>query len=130
MRRQYFEVCKNCGAHLDPGERCDCEEAQQETTCIYCGGPIDEWNACECKEREKAFSADLTEARIHSIDLNSRLTAEEMFKAKDASNGTIDFAYNMYKIGLIRGRRCMHMQTAGGGMAPYTAVDGGNRHGA
>lgn len=26
MKRQYFNICKACGAHLDPGERCDCEE--------------------------------------------------------------------------------------------------------
>ena len=26
MRRNYFEVCQKCGAHLDLGERCDCEE--------------------------------------------------------------------------------------------------------
>lgn len=21
----YFKVCPDCGAHLDPGERCDCQ---------------------------------------------------------------------------------------------------------
>lgn len=128
MKRQYFEVCRNCGAHLDPGERCDCEEAQQETTCIYCGGPIDEWSVCGCKERERAFSADLTEAISCSVDLNSQLGADEMNKAHAASGGAFEFAYTMYKIGLIRGKR--RMRTAGGRMAPYTAVDGGNRHGA
>lgn len=25
----YFKVCPNCGAHLDPGERCDCEDAKE-----------------------------------------------------------------------------------------------------
>lgn len=25
MRRPYFTVCESCGAHLDPGEHCDCE---------------------------------------------------------------------------------------------------------
>lgn len=25
MKRQYFNVCETCGAYLDPGERCDCE---------------------------------------------------------------------------------------------------------
>ncbi|MBR3784830.1 MAG: hypothetical protein IKJ77_00260 [Firmicutes bacterium] len=28
MRRNYFEVCQKCGAHLDPGEKCDCEEVK------------------------------------------------------------------------------------------------------
>lgn len=30
MRKDYFEVCQKCGAHLDPGEKCDCEENPQE----------------------------------------------------------------------------------------------------
>lgn len=30
MRKDYFEVCPRCGAHLDPGEKCDCEEEAQE----------------------------------------------------------------------------------------------------
>lgn len=25
----YFSTCPLCGAHLDPGERCDCEDAEQ-----------------------------------------------------------------------------------------------------
>ena len=25
----YFETCPNCGAHLDPGEKCDCKEAEK-----------------------------------------------------------------------------------------------------
>lgn len=24
-----FDVCTECGAHLDPGEKCDCEEERQ-----------------------------------------------------------------------------------------------------
>ncbi len=26
-RHAYFDVCPDCGAHLDPCEKCDCEEA-------------------------------------------------------------------------------------------------------
>ena len=26
MKKNYFDVCPRCGAHLDPGETCDCEE--------------------------------------------------------------------------------------------------------
>lgn len=22
----YFDICESCGAHLDPGEKCDCEK--------------------------------------------------------------------------------------------------------
>lgn len=25
----YYQTCPGCGAHLDPGERCDCREAQK-----------------------------------------------------------------------------------------------------
>ncbi len=24
----FYRTCPNCGAHLDPGERCDCEDAR------------------------------------------------------------------------------------------------------
>ena len=24
MKRTYYRVCEYCGAHLDPGEKCDC----------------------------------------------------------------------------------------------------------
>lgn len=24
----YYRTCPDCGAHLDPGERCDCQEGQ------------------------------------------------------------------------------------------------------
>lgn len=24
MKHDYFKVCEWCGAHLDPGEKCDC----------------------------------------------------------------------------------------------------------
>jgi len=25
----YFKTCEECGAHLDPGERCDCEKNEK-----------------------------------------------------------------------------------------------------
>lgn len=28
----YFNTCPYCGAHLDPGERCDCQDEQEELT--------------------------------------------------------------------------------------------------
>lgn len=24
----YYDICPDCGAHLDPGEKCDCEKAR------------------------------------------------------------------------------------------------------
>ena len=29
-RKDYFGTCPYCGAHLDPGEPCDCPEAVNE----------------------------------------------------------------------------------------------------
>lgn len=26
----YYKTCPNCGAHLDPGETCDCETEEVE----------------------------------------------------------------------------------------------------
>lgn len=26
MRTTFYGVCEHCGAHLDPGERCDCKK--------------------------------------------------------------------------------------------------------
>ena len=28
----YYIICPHCGSHLDPGERCDCEEKEQQET--------------------------------------------------------------------------------------------------
>lgn len=28
----YYHTCPYCGAHLDPGERCDCQDKQEEPT--------------------------------------------------------------------------------------------------
>lgn len=28
----YFNTCSQCGANLDPGERCDCEEQRNKNT--------------------------------------------------------------------------------------------------
>lgn len=29
MKHDYFKVCEWCGAHLDPGEKCDCEKEKR-----------------------------------------------------------------------------------------------------
>lgn len=26
----YYKTCPECGAHLDPGEKCDCQEEDEE----------------------------------------------------------------------------------------------------
>ncbi len=27
----YYNICPHCGCHLDPGERCDCQDKSQES---------------------------------------------------------------------------------------------------
>lgn len=43
-----FKTCKYCGAHLDPGEKCDCDEVEipeieeaQRTSARTDGDPLD-----------------------------------------------------------------------------------------
>lgn len=31
----YYKICPCCGAALDPGERCDCEETTKDKTRFY-----------------------------------------------------------------------------------------------
>ena len=28
-KRTYYTVCRECGAHLDPGEKCDCRKKEE-----------------------------------------------------------------------------------------------------
>lgn len=30
MKHEYYRTCERCGAHLDPGEKCDCEEERED----------------------------------------------------------------------------------------------------
>lgn len=30
MKKTYYDTCPKCGANLDPGEHCDCEEGSDE----------------------------------------------------------------------------------------------------
>lgn len=31
MKHTYYHTCPYCGAHLDPGERCDCQKRLADT---------------------------------------------------------------------------------------------------
>ena len=31
----FYNVCEKCGAHLDPGEPCDCEKEQEKQSEFY-----------------------------------------------------------------------------------------------
>ena len=30
MRKEYFKTCPFCGEHLDPDEKCDCQDKNKE----------------------------------------------------------------------------------------------------
>ena len=32
MKNAYYRTCFHCGAHLDPGEACDCRQVNREPT--------------------------------------------------------------------------------------------------
>lgn len=39
----YFKVCSRCGAHLDPGELCDCRETEKEAAPAATGTTSAKW---------------------------------------------------------------------------------------
>ncbi len=45
-----YRTCSKCGANLDPGERCDCEEEQRKTESYF--------SRCLTVEKTKQLSFD------------------------------------------------------------------------
>lgn len=43
----YFKVCSLCGAHLDPGELCDCRETEKEAAPAATGTTSREWTQAQ-----------------------------------------------------------------------------------
>lgn len=35
-----YKTCPDCGAHLDPGERCDCQRKPVGAECWFCGAEV------------------------------------------------------------------------------------------
>lgn len=54
-----FKRCALCGAYLDPGERCDCEEESP--------APVDEWEARR-PVRSRQMSLEALFARHMGVD--------------------------------------------------------------
>lgn len=48
-KRNYYQTCPYCGANLDPGERCDCDEQATDTQ----PGPEDVTEKCERTNTQK-----------------------------------------------------------------------------
>ncbi len=56
----YYRVCPNCGAHLDPGESCDC---QRKTKAPVSAANADEGKV-ETVERVSASIMNETEGKV------------------------------------------------------------------
>ena len=56
----YYNICEHCGSNLDPGEKCDCMEQQEEKEIR-----MKEKVFCYCDENEnlKKISPHLTPIR-------------------------------------------------------------------
>lgn len=72
-------------------------------TCMYCGAPLDEYDVCDCQERKSAFIRDCENARRLRLDHNLGFGLHEILTVKTMETGSIELAYTMYKMGIIRG---------------------------
>ena len=50
----YFKVCSRCGAHLDPGELCDCRETEKEAAPAATGTTSAKWTYPKSTSRAAA----------------------------------------------------------------------------
>ena len=66
MKHFYFKICECCGAHLDPGERCDCRKETEERISSM---------------EEKKFEFEITE-HIAKLSENKRGGSLELNKTK------------------------------------------------
>jgi len=55
MKHFYFKICECCGAHLDPGEQCDCRK--KVGTVVNAGKTDDHCSSEEAQEEKKGSAA-------------------------------------------------------------------------
>lgn len=65
----YYNICPHCGSHLDPGERCDCQNRGQEP---------ERREAAETKKEEKSAHAALM-LHLASRNLSPAIPQREKF---------------------------------------------------
>lgn len=88
------------------------EEVQSAATCIYCGAVVDDGIICDCQEREKALLDDIALLDDMSLEHNESLGISELYQVQESSKGIFEFAYNMYKLGVLRSRRTAELTTS------------------
>lgn len=101
MKKNYFNVCENCGSHLDPGETCDC--VRKETyTCIYCGAEVGQYDVCGCPQREKEMERCICVADSLRPECNLSLSFCDIIKIRDTANREpFETVCLAYKMGLV-----------------------------
>ena len=87
------------------------EEAQSTEICIYCGSVVDEGIMCDCQERKKALLDDIALLDDMALEHNESLGVSELYQVQESSKGIFEFAYNMYKLGVLRSRRTAELTT-------------------
>ena len=101
----YYRPCPYCGAHLDPGESCDCLEKKKENNknilaayrsgrdgqmemkledmmyyrpCPYCGAHLDPGESCDCLEKKKENNKNILAAYRSGRDGQMEMKLEDM----------------------------------------------------
>lgn len=73
MNKPYYNVCPNCGAHLDPSEKCDCmtmTDAAREAANAYKRA----WNKRN-PEKNKEYQRRYWAKKAKEMDLSRQETA-------------------------------------------------------
>ena len=63
----YFRECPRCGAHLDPGEPCDCREVEKEAAPAATGTTSAKWTCSKSTSR-----VAVSHANGHKPSLSAR----------------------------------------------------------
>ena len=103
---KYYTVCEKCGAHLDPGEVCDCDIPVYE--CVYCGKNVVYGEVCSCMERRNALERIIAEAdgldfeQLGVTGKNLSIGIEEMSEIIAKTDRSIfEVAWMCYKVGIL-----------------------------
>ena len=105
MKRNYFEVCQKCGAHLDPGEKCDCEVSPEDyETCEHCGRIVEKHSLCNCTNRREFFKKVIEEGKKYNIPHKLQPSTDVTFDAIKGYKTYYDVAVLFYSAGVAAER--------------------------
>lgn len=102
MKKNYFNVCENCGSTLDPGETCDCKNKEVYYTCIYCGAEVKKDESCECSERARIIEQYIQIADELILEQALSISFSDIGKLiKTAGSGMLGNIFLAYKLGIV-----------------------------